>query len=50
MRIAAIAATLFVVLNVVIGRYWWALAFAVLATIWFASARAIDRRGNKPEL
>lgn len=44
MRIAAIAAMLFVVLNVIVGRYWWALVFAALAAVWFATARAIDRR------
>jgi hypothetical protein len=47
MRIAAIAATIFVVLNIAIGRYWWALAFGVLALMWFATGRSIDRRGDK---
>ena len=44
MRIAAIAATLFLALNLAARRYWWALAFGVLAAIWFATGRAIDRR------
>ena len=50
MRIAAIAATIFVVLNVAVARYWWAAAFGVLALVWFATARAIDRReARRPE-
>jgi hypothetical protein len=44
MRIAAIAATLFLALNLAAGRYWWALAFGVLAAIWFVTGRAIDGR------